>query len=130
MSPAKSPPPPAISDAEAQVMEVLWRHHPATADEITQALQGSRDWQPTTVKTLLGRLVKKQAVAATADGRRYSYTPLLQREAWLSAHSLALVDRLFGGSLAPLVTHFGSQRRLKAADLQALKQLIKAHERG
>ena len=128
--PNSQDPQPAISDAEAQVMEVLWRQHPATADELTQALQDSRDWQPTTVKTLLGRLVKKQAVAATAEGRRFSYTPLLQREAWLSAQSLSLVDRLFDGRLAPLVSHFSSHRRLKAADLKALKDLIKAHERG
>ena len=113
-------------------MEVLWRQHPATADEVTQALQGSRDWQPTTVKTLLGRLVKKQAVAATAESNTNvrAVVRLLQREAWLSMQSLSLVDRLFDGRLAPLVSHFSSHRKLKAADLKALKDLIKAHERG
>lgn len=122
--------PPAISDAEGQVMEVLWRSKTALGtDEIAKALEGRQDWQLATVKTLVNRLLTKGAVSAEKDGRRYLYTPVLQRDAWLKEQSIGLLDRLFDGRLAPLVAHFSSHRKLKKADLEALRALLKEHER-
>lgn len=117
-----------ISEAEAQVMEVLWRSSPLATEEIAQALQDSQDWQLATIKTLLNRLLNKGAISAEKEGRRYLYSPVLQRAAWLNSQSLGLLDRLFEGRLAPLVAQFSSERRLSSADLEALKQLIAAHE--
>jgi BlaI family transcriptional regulator, penicillinase repressor len=128
--PANEPSSTTISDAESQVMEVLWHTSPLSTESIAQALQGQRDWQLATIKTLLNRLLNKGAISAEKDGRRYLYSALLSREAWLKGQSLGLLDRLFDGRLAPLVAHFSTQRRLSAADLAALKQLIKEQERG
>lgn len=114
-----------ISDAESHVMEVLWRAPgPVVAEQVVVALSESQHWQSATVKTLLNRLLKKGAIAATRDGRRFLYHPVLQRKAWLARESESLVQRLFGGRIAPLVAHFGSQRKLSAADIQELRQLI------
>jgi len=120
----------AISEAEAQVMEVLWRKSPQGTDEIAKALEGQQDWQLATVKTLVNRLLTKGAISAEKDGRRYLYTPVLQRDAWLKEQSIGLLDRLFDGRLAPLVAHFSSHRKLKKADIEALRQILKAHDRG
>ena len=117
-----------ISDAEAQVMGVLWRKQPLGTDEIALALQDSQDWQMATVKTLVNRLLNKGAISAEKEGRRYLYSAVLQREDWLSSQSLGLLDRLFQGSLTPLVAHFSAQRKLTAAELKALKQLIKDYD--
>ncbi len=120
-----------ISEAEAQVMEVLWRSKSALAtDDIAKALEGQQDWQLATVKTLLNRLLTKGAVSAEKDGRRYLYTPVLKRDAWLKEQSMGLLDRLFDGRLAPLVAHFSSHRKLKKADIEALRALLKEHDRG
>lgn len=119
-----------ISEAEAQVMEVLWRSSPLATEEIAQALQDSQDWQLATIKTLLNRLLNKGAISAEKEGRRYLYSPVLQRAAWLNSQSLGLLDRLFEGRLAPLVAQFSSERRLSGADLEALKKLIAEHERN
>ena len=70
-----------ISEAEAQIMEVLWQRAPQTCDEIAAALAGAQDWQLATIKTLLNRLLNKGAIAADKDGRRYLYRPLLARDA-------------------------------------------------
>jgi len=118
-----------ISDAETRVMEVLWRTSPLAADDVAAKLEKSEGWQLATVKTLLNRLLKKGALSAERDGRRYLYTPLLARADWAQSESLSLLDRLFGGSLTPLVSHFSSRRKLKPADLAALKQLIADHEK-
>lgn len=117
-----------ISDAEAQIMDVLWDRAPQSTEDIASALQDRQDWQLSTIKTLLNRLLNKGAISAEKDGRRYLYTPVLAREQWLKRQSMGLLDRLFGGSLAPLVAQFSSERKLSDADLKALKQLIQAYE--
>lgn len=118
-----------ISDAESHVMEVLWRAPgPVVAEQVVVALSESQHWQSATVKTLLNRLLKKGAIAATKDGRRFLYHAVLQREAWLARESESLVQRLFGGRIAPLVAHFGSRRKLSAADIKELRQLIEQYE--
>src|ERR1043165_4228139 len=94
--------PPHISDAESQVMAQLWARAPQTAEELAAGLGASQGWQPATGKTLLNRLPKKGAIAADKAGRRFLYRPLLPREDWVSQQATGLLDRLFGGSLAPL----------------------------
>jgi len=117
-----------ISDAEAQVMEVLWTEQPLSADEVATRLTGKVAWQLSTVKTLLGRLLAKGAVAADKDGRRFLYRPLLARQDWVAQQSRSLLDRLFGGQLAPLVAQFSAQRKLTAADRAALEKLLKEQD--
>ena len=117
-------PPTPISEAESVVMSILWQRHPATAEDIIAALAGQQDWQVATVKTLLNRLLNKGAICADKDGRRYLYAPVLQREEWLSQQSESLLDRWFGGRVAPLVAHFSKQRKLSARDIDELKALI------
>ncbi|WP_299346569.1 BlaI/MecI/CopY family transcriptional regulator [uncultured Pseudoxanthomonas sp.] len=114
----------SISDAEAVVMDVLWRRHPSSAEDVVAALAGRAEWAEPTVKTLLNRLLNKGAIQAEKEGRRYLYSPVLSRDAWLAEQSAGLVDRLFGGRVAPLVAHFSEQRKLSSADIAELKRLI------
>ena len=119
-----------ISEAESAVMEVLWARSPLAAEEIVAALAESRDWQEPTIKTLLNRLLNKGAIQAAKEGRRYLYSPVLSRDAWLAEQSAGLVDRLFGGRVAPLVAHFSEQRKLSSADIAELKRLITELDNG
>lgn len=120
-----------ISDAESHVMEVLWRAPgPVVAEQVVVALHETQHWQTATVKTLLNRLLKKGAIAAQKDGRRFLYSAILAREAWLARESESLVQRLFGGRIAPLVAHFGSQRKLSQADIADLRKLIDEMDDG
>ena len=119
-----------ISEAESAVMEVLWRNHPLGADEVVAALARSRDWQEATIKTLLNRLLNKGAIAAERDGRRYLYSPLLKREAWVLEESRGLLDRLFDGRVAPLVAHFSEQRKLSRKDIAELRKLLEELDDG
>ena len=117
---------PAISEAETQVMEVLWAAStPVAADAVATRLQDRTDGQQSTEKSSLGRWVSKGGVPAMPDVRRFLYAPLLQRQDWLAEQSTGLLDRLFGGRLAPLVAQFASTRRLSREDRAALEQLLK-----
>lgn len=113
-----------ISEAEATIMEVLWRKSPRTTEDILTEVGPSQDWQLGTVKSLLNRLLKKQAVHAEPEGRRYLYSPLLSREDYVSAESDGLLGRLFDGRIAPLVAHFSRQRRLSKKDIAELRKLL------
>jgi BlaI family transcriptional regulator, penicillinase repressor len=114
-----------ISEAESQVMEVLWAAAaPMAAEQVIAALATSHQWQAATIKTLLNRLLNKGAIAARPEGRRFLYEPVLRREDWLARESAGLLERLFGGRITPLVAHFGSQRKLSRTDLQELRKLI------
>ncbi|WP_297830349.1 BlaI/MecI/CopY family transcriptional regulator [Thermomonas sp.] len=113
-----------ISDAESVVMEVLWTRSPLGADEVVAALAGRQDWQEATIKTLLNRLLNKGAIRAEKEGRRYLYAPALRREDWVQGESESLIDRLFGGRVAPLVAHFSAQRKLSRKDVAELRKLL------
>jgi len=115
----------AISEAESVVMDVLWREYPLSAEDVVAALAKTTDWQEPTVKTLLNRLLKKRAIAAEREGRRYLYRPLLKREDYIHAESKGLLDRLFDGRVAPLVAHFSERRKLSRKDIEELKRLIR-----
>lgn len=120
----------AVSEAESVVMDVLWREHPLSADEVVAALAKTTDWQEPTIKTLLNRLLKKRAIAAERDGRRYLYRPLLKRQDYVHAESKGLLDRLFDGRIAPLVAHFSEHRKLSKKDIAELKQLMREIDNG
>lgn len=121
----------AISAAESVVMQVLWlRKTPMATEDVIAALSNQEKWQASTVKTLLNRLLKKGAVEAELDGRRYLYSPLIAREQWLSDESAGLLDRLFGGRVAPLVAHFSQTRKLTKKDIADLKKLIQELDDG
>ena len=119
-----------ISEAESVVMDVLWRQHPAAADEVMAALASQQDWQEATVKTLLNRLLNKGAISAQKDGRRYLYSPLLKREDWVLEESRGLLDRLFDGRVAPLVAHFSAHRKLSKKDVAELRKLLQEIDDG
>ena len=113
-----------ISEAESVVMELLWRRSPLAADEVVAALADAQDWQEATIKTLLNRLLKKHAIRARKDGRRYLYAPVLKRADWVQRESEGLLERLFGGRIAPLVAHFSEHRKLSRKDIAELRKLI------
>lgn len=119
-----------ISEAESVVMEVLWRDSPRSSEDVIAELAREQDWQVSTIKTLLGRLLKKGAVRAEKIGRRFSYSPVLTREAWVHGQSRNLLDRVFDGRLAPLVAHFTEKHRLSKKDLAEVKRLLEELDDG
>lgn len=114
-----------ISDSEHAVMEVLWERGTLPAAEVCDEICATRDWSQATVKTLLSRLVQKQAIAAQPDGRRYLYTPLIERADYVGGESQRFVDRLFGGRAASLVAHLAESEALTDDDLDEIEALLR-----
>lgn len=117
---------PRISETEWEVMNVLWRHSPCSAADVIQALQRTdNSWHPRTAKAFLNRLVKKQALGFSKEGRAYVYRPLVTREACIDAASQSFLSRVFGGSLKPMLAHFVQRQKLSAEDIRELRDLLK-----
>lgn len=119
-----------ISSGESVIMAVLWRRSPIPSEDIVAEVAEPNGWSEGTVRTLLNRLLKKNAVEAVREGRRYLYRPLVAREDYVKAESKGFIDRLFEGRLSPLVTHFAQHHELTADDIAELRKLIDKVDHG
>ena len=118
-----------ISNAEFEVLKVLWNQHPLSANEIITLLNKEKEWHDKTVKTLLNRLVKKQAINFEKQQRRYLYSPLIEQESYKIKESESLIKRMFSGRVSPLVAGFAKKNNLQQQDIDELKDLISNWEK-
>jgi BlaI family transcriptional regulator, penicillinase repressor len=120
---------PRISETEWEIMKIVWALAPCTASDIIAALSATDpSWHPKTVKTLLNRLVGKRALAFRKEGRAYLYRPIAKEKDCVDAASESFLERVFGGSLKPMLAHFVEQKKLSAEEIQELKRLLENNE--
>lgn len=116
---------PRISETEWEIMRIVWQHPPITAAQIIERLvQQDPTWHPKTVRTLLGRLVRKKALGYEPIGRQYVYRARVAQKDCVAAASESFLERVFGGSLQPMLAHFVKRRRLSAQEISELKQIL------
>src|ERR1700720_1487047 len=120
---------PRISETEWEVMKVVWAKSPCAAGEIIQTLMAADpSWHPKTIKTFLGRLARKKALGFRKEGRAYLYRPLVTEDECADVASESFLDRVFGGSLKPMLAHFVERKKLSAREIRELKELLKKQE--
>lgn len=116
---------PRISEAEWEIMKVIWSHGPCSAGHVISALQSANaSWHPKTIKTFLGRLVAKQALGFRKEGRAYVYSALVKEKDCVTAESESFLQRVFGGSLKPMLAHFVEHKKLTQAEIRELRKLL------
>ncbi len=118
-----------ISEAESRVMEVIWAAAREGADGagVEQILAGpgaAHGWGESTVRTLIHRLLRKGALRSQRRGLGVVYVPRVSRQTWVTSVSQGLLDRLFGGQLAPMVAHFASAGTLSPSELSRLREVL------
>lgn len=117
---------PQISGAEWEVMEILWDFAPLTGAEVAERLRA----HPKTVKTLLGRLVKKGALRFTEEANRYLYQPVLPRKRYVAEESKSFLQRVFGGETTPVLAHFVETVDLTDDEIRELRELLDRRAKG
>lgn len=120
---------PEISNAEFDVLDVIWDDNPVTANEVIERLNQRKNWHEKTVKTLLGRLVKKEVLSFEKQQRQYLYFPLIARDEYTKKETTSFVSRLFKGKITPMVAGFANQNALSKQDVKELKALIEQWEK-
>ncbi len=120
---------PRISETEWELMKLIWAHAPCSAGQIIDALlRQDPSWHPKTVKAFLNRLVKKKALGFKKEGRAYLYRPLVQESECVEVASQSFLERVFGGSLKPMLAHFVERKKLSPGEIRELKQLLEQEE--
>ena len=120
---------PEISNAEFDVLDVIWDDSPVTANEFIERLNQRKNWHDKPVKTLLGRLVKKEVLSFEKQQRQYLYFPLIARDEYTKKEATSFVSRLFKGKITPMVAGFANQNALSKQDVKELKALIEQWEK-
>lgn len=119
---------PRISEAEWEVMKVLWASLvPMSANEVIDRLSEYTDWSPKTVRTLLTRLVQKNALELNQSGKVYTYVSLVDEEQCVRAETQSFLKRIYGGALKPMLVHYLKGEKLTKEDIEELKNIL---ERG
>lgn len=115
---------PRISDAEWEIMKVLWSKSPSTTNDVMNILGDRTGWKPGTIKSLMNRLLKKNAIAFNQEGKTYLYFPLVTEEEFLKTENQSFLERLYGGSLKPMFVNFLKHQKLSQDDVEELKKIL------
>ena len=113
-----------ISDSEWDVMESIWAVGACTAADVIRQLRPTHDWNPSTIRTLLARLVQKGALDYEVDGSRYIYRAAVSRQQCVRQESQSFLEKAFGGDVAALLTHFVAESSLDTDEIEQLGQLL------
>ena len=119
---------PKISEAEYEVMKVVWEDAPVSTNEITDRLVSVTDWSPKTVQTLIRRLVAKGVLSYEKQGRMFIYTPTVDEEDYLRQKSASFVEQYFHGDFSALVSAYADAEGLDPSEVEALRGILAAHE--
>jgi len=119
---------PRISDAEIEVMKILWEKSPVTSSEIVEKLSETNNWKPQTIKTLIERLVKKKVVGHESSGRAYLYKPLVKKSEYASYESRTFLSKIFDGTLTSMFAHFVDNQELSKEEYEQLKTILDKRE--
>ena len=117
--------PPSVTQAEWEVMRVLWERSPLAANEVVDAVAVRMKWNAGTVKTPLNRLVKKSALGFKAEGNRYFYRPNVTEEECVREESRSFVARVFGGNPGAMLCRFVDDIELTPQDIAELQKILK-----
>lgn len=115
---------PTISEAEYEVMKVIWAHAPISTNEVVSKVLETSTWSSKTIQSLLARLVKKGALEYKKHSRVYVYTPLVKEEEYLEKESTSFLNRFYNGTLNSMVVNFLSQNKLTKEDITELRNIL------
>ena len=121
---------PRISEAEWEVMKVLWESSPRTANNIVKELSGKTHWKRETIRTLINRLVGKKVLNFEKKGRQYHYSPRLSEAECIKAETESFVKRFGAGSIEPMLATFVEEKKLSADKIDRLKRILDAMKAG
>jgi len=117
-----------ITEAEWEVMAVVWDRTPVAASTVVEVLEDRKRWTLATVRTLLRRLVNKGALQQESEGKRYIYTPLISMAECARQESESFLDRVLGRAPSEAILHLVKRADLSDKDIQELRRILREKE--
>ena len=115
---------PQISEAEYEVMKIVWKYAPISTNEITDRLVQTTTWSPKTIQTLIKRLVNKGALTYEKQSRVFVYTPLVDQDEYIGQESTSFLNRFYGGNISSMLSAFLDQDKLSETEIHTLRSLL------
>ena len=115
---------PQISEAEFEVMKVIWKYAPISTNEVTEKLTQTTDWSPKTLQTMLKRLVTKKALTYEKQSRVFVYTPLVPETEYIRQESNSFLNKYYNGNIVSMLTSYLEDDKLSKTELDTLRHLL------
>ena len=115
---------PQISEAEYEVMKIVWKYAPINTNEITEKLLKTTSWSPKTIQTLIKRLVNKGALTYEKQGRIFVYTSTVKENEYIGQESRSFLKRFYGGDITAMLSSYIENDRLSDSEIEHLRYLL------
>lgn len=115
---------PQISEAELEVMKLVWKFAPISTNEITEHLTRTTTWSPKTIQTLIKRLVTKGALSYEKQSRVFIYTPLVKESEYVTQESSSFLKRFYGGNITAMLSSYLENDKLSEDEIKDLRTLL------
>ena len=120
---------PQISEAEFEVMKIVWKHAPISTNEITDKLLQTTSWSPKTIQTLIKRLVTKGALTYEKQSRVFVYTPVVKESEYIGQESNSFLKRYYNGNLSSMLASYLEDDKLSSTEIDNLRHLLSKHQK-
>ncbi|WP_075721538.1 BlaI/MecI/CopY family transcriptional regulator [Roseburia sp. 499] len=122
---------PQISEAEFEVMKIVWKYAPISTNEITEKLTQTTSWSPKTIQTLIKRLVNKGALSYEKQSRVFIYTPLVRESEYISQESSSFLKRFYNGDITAMLSAYIENDKLSESEIDNLRSILsKSSKKG
>ena len=122
---------PQISEAEFEVMKIVWKHAPISTNEITDKLLQTTSWSPKTIQTLIKRLVTKGALTYEKQSRVFVYTPLVEENEYIGQESNSFLKKFYNGDITAMLSAYIENDKLSETEIEHLRSLLsQRHQKG
>lgn len=115
---------PQISEAEYEVMKIVWKHAPINTNEITEKLLQSTSWSPKTIQTLIKRLVTKGVLTYEKQSRVFVSTPLVKESEYICQESNSFLNRYYDGDITAMLSAYIENDKLTEPEIETLRSLL------
>lgn len=115
---------PQISEAEFEVMKIVWKYAPISTNEITEKLVKTTTWSPKTIQTLIKRLVTKGALSYEKQSRVFIYTPLIKENEYIGQKSNSFLKQYYNGDITAMLSAFIENDKLSETEINSLRSLL------
>lgn len=117
-----------ITDAELEIMKVLWRHNRSTANEIINYVQENETWNAKTIRTYINRLVTKEVITIDKSDKEYRFSYLISESEYRKHTRKAVADKLFGGSVNAMLLNFLDDADMSKEEIEELRNIIDKYD--
>ncbi len=115
---------PQISEAEYEVMKIVWKYAPVSTNEITEKLLRTTAWSPKTIQTLIKRLVAKGALTYEKQSRMFVYTPLINEDEYVRQESSSFLKRFYDGNITTMLSAYITDEKLSKEEIEQLRSIL------